>query len=132
MTRGSMLTAKELAAPHLTYYLTLKQSGSVTSIILLTTHKGFLNRWTHCRTYPHYCLTQTSRYNHNSTNLYETKTTTNIGSPQAFSSPKATQSRQKRNNPTKYERSTIFNVNCRSVVVKRMELEYLSDQIALE
>ena len=57
--------------------------------------------------------------------------TSNLGSPQASSSPKAPiQPKPKPPKPKQPpKRLTIINVNCRSVVDKKIELKHLSDQI---
>ena len=58
--------------------------------------------------------------------------TINIGSPQASSSPMAP--KQPRKKPPKIKskplptRLTVLNINCRSVVEKKLELKYLTDQ----
>ena len=74
----------------------------------------------------------TSSISHLSHNISSSRTS-NLGSPQASSSPKAPINQPKPKPPKSQmkqapKRLTIINVNCRSVVDKKLELKHLSDQ----
>ena len=74
----------------------------------------------------------TSSISHLSHNISSPRTS-NLGSPQASSSPKAPINQPKPKPPKSKikqapKRLTVINVNCRSVVDKKLELKHLSDQ----
>ena len=125
-----MLTVRALEIPHLTFYPSQKPHSAATNVISQNYSQGLFESLD--------TLTDTSSWQ-NSTHHSEgmrsdqSLSSSSIGSPQAFSSPK----NEKPNAPDKVpkqkpkynpKRLTVLNMNCRLDVDKNLELKHLTDQ----